>query len=70
MLLPLEYITDDDIVCTTKVLAKMLPGVFIFPLTFKVPVTLKLLLKYNKFIDAVAAFTLLSDNNNLPIEGL
>ena len=48
----------------------MLPGVFIFPLNFKVPVTLKLLFKYNKFIDAVAAFTLLSDNNNLPIEGL
>jgi hypothetical protein len=35
-----------------------------------VPVTLKLLFKYNRFTDAVAAFTLSSDSNNLPIEGL
>ena len=70
MLLPLLYITEEDMVCTTNVLAKILPGVLIFPLTFKAPVTLKLLLTYNKFIEAVAAFVVPSDNTTLPIPGL
>jgi hypothetical protein len=40
------------------------------PLTFRVPVTLKLLFEYNKFIEAVAEFVLLSARITLPIAGL
>jgi hypothetical protein len=48
----------------------MLPGVDILPLTLSAPVTLKLLFVYNKFIEAVAALGVPSDNTTLPCPGL
>lgn len=47
----------------------MFPGVTISPLTFKDPVTVRLLLLYIKLADAVAAFTDPSDSIILPGPG-
>jgi hypothetical protein len=47
----------------------MFPGVTISPLTFKDPVTDKVLLLYIKLADAVAAFTEPSDKITLPGPG-
>jgi hypothetical protein len=47
----------------------MFPGVTISPLTFKDPVTDKILLLYTKLADAVAAFTEPSDKITLPGPG-
>jgi hypothetical protein len=47
----------------------MFPGVTISPLTFKDPVTVKVLLLYTKLAEAVAAFTEPSDKIILPGPG-